>query len=203
MGWTGNFIHWTKYDSNKELFLRAYPSYASEYQKGDIKLSEHGSILYMLYKYNDKGVEKYHICAFLTQRNKSRNEFLTKDVGALENGYFDFPESWVKYLDKSNPEIALALERRKQYKDSKKQSKDNVQFGSLFKCTAKREISWQSGYTISEGEDFYVKIGVLNPYARRKTKCFVVVDGATTHCSTGRRISADTFYNGCYKTWLA
>lgn len=201
MGWTGTFLYWNRHDTNKDLFLRAYPSYRKLLEENKIQLSQKGSNVYMLYQCDittSENFGKRFVCCFLCQRDSKRSEFLTKDIDAISNSCFDFPKSWLDFLDKSDSDIQKYIQEREEW-ENKQKSKGKFEIGDYAKCIASYEISWSNGRVIKKDEEFYIQIGCLNPYASKKTKSYVVVvprsdwKGEWSMQSSGCRIKGNTF----------
>jgi hypothetical protein len=127
---------------------------------------------------------------------------LTKDIDAIGNYCFDFPKSWIKYLDKNNEDVKNYIQKRNEYEESKKASKINkVKIGDIIECESKYDIRWADGRIIKANEKFFVKVSVHNPYAKKKTKDYLVANqyinskGEVYYTTEPRRIARRTFNN--------
>ena len=205
MGWSSDFLgYWNGKDTNKNLFLRAYPSYGRMAEEGKIKVSQKGSDIFVLYKCDVKGdyFGKWWVTCFLCRREKG-HEFFTKDIDAIDNLCFGFPKSWVALLDKDNEMVKKYIEAREEA-EAKTKAKGKIEIGDWVEAVAPYEITWNSGHSIAEGEKFHLYVKVLNPYAKKKQKSYVVAQPGMVWrngaCEwemnlTNRRISNSTFKN--------
>lgn len=199
MGWTGDFMYWNRKETNKDLLMRAYPSIKEGFEQGRYKLSQKGSDVYMLYQCDiptSKDYGKWYVAKYLCRRRQ--NEFMTKDIDAIDNDCFDFPKDWLKYLDAGDSYISRYLKAREEFEQKQKKA-EKYDFGDVVKCKAVSSISWSDGHRIAEGGTFYVRIKVLNPYASKRTKSFVVVEPRKPYgeswqfASTMYRVNATSF----------
>lgn len=173
MGWTGTIMYWGRKATNKDLFLEAYPSYKRALDEGRIKLSQKGSNVFVLFQRDVPSSEhygKYGVIEFLCRREP--NEFITKDIDAVDNLCFGFPKSWCDFLDKSDPDVQKYLAARAEF-EAKEKSKCKPEIGDVLECVASREISWSDGHSIAKGEKFYVTVGTLNPWSAKKQKAYI------------------------------
>lgn len=197
MGWSGDFTHWSRRDTNKDIFLRCYPSIKAKVEDGEYKISQKGSNIYLLGKTEDG---KYCVDCILCRRDDGQ-EFMTKGIGALENHCFDFPKSWLSYLDPNDELVKEYLKARAEY-EAKQKSKTKIDFGDIIECTANYDISWGSLHKLTKGETARFVVRKLNPYARRVQKAYVLQvkrknwEGAEIWDTTNCRLSASTFKHG-------
>lgn len=197
MGWSGNFTHWSRRDTNKDIFLRCYPSIKAKVEDGEYKITQKGSNIYLLGKTEDG---KYCVDCILCHREDGQ-EFMTKGIGALENHCFDFPKSWLSYLDPNDELVKEYLKARAEH-EARQKAKTVFTFGDIIECIPNYDIEWGSSYKANKGEPLYLKVEKLNPYAKRATKMYVVAikrkdfDGVETWCTTNRKIRTSTFKYG-------
>lgn len=197
MGWCGDYTYWSKRDTNKDILLRTRPSWKPLVESGELKLSQKGSNVYILGKGTDG---KYWVDCYLCRREKG-GEFMTKGISALSNHCFDFPKSWLPFLDNTNDVVKEYIKAREEY-EAKQKSKPKIDFGDTIECTANYDVSWSNGYKLAKGETarFYVK--KLNPYARRVQKAYVLQvkrknwEGVEEWYTTNCRLSSSTFKYG-------
>lgn len=50
MGWCSDYTYWSKRDTNKDILLRTRPSWRPLVERGELKLSQKGSNVYVLEK---------------------------------------------------------------------------------------------------------------------------------------------------------
>lgn len=197
MGWFGDFTYWNKRDTNKDIFLRVHPTIKQKIESGEYKISQSGSNVYLLGKGTDG---KYWVDCYLCRREKG-GEFMTKGIGALENHCFNFPKSWLPYLDSTEEVVKEYIRAREEY-EAKQKSKTKIDFGDTIECTANYDISWSNSYKIGKGETARFVVQKLNPYARRVQKAYVLqvkrkhIDGSDYWYQTNCRLSASTFKHG-------
>ncbi len=194
MGWSGDFTYWNSRDTNKDIFLRTRPSIARKVEEGTFKVSQRGNNVYLLYQCDIKGeyFGKWFVCCYLCRREKG-GEFMTKDIDALSNNCFDFPKSWISYLDKSLPEVKVYIDKRNEWENSER-IKLKIDFDDYLKCVAPYKIEWNS-FSIKTGDTFYVHIGSLNPWAKRKQKCYIITQPSSVYRSNGLEYKMiDTYY---------
>ena len=197
MGWCGNYTYWSKRDTNKDILLRTRPSWRPLIERGELKLSQKGSNVYVL----GKTANGYSwVCCYLCKREKGK-EFLTKDIDAIGNHCYDFPKSWIAFLPQDNEKVQEYIKARTEY-EAKQKSKANIDFGDIIECTANHNISWNNSYKIGKGETARFVVQKLNPYARRVQKAYVLQikrknwEGAEEWYTTNCRLSSGTFKYG-------
>ncbi len=197
MGWTGTFGYWHNKETNLDIFKRLYnTSLEREIEEGKVKACQRGSSIYILFPTK---AGKYWICKYLCQRNKRNNEFLTKDIDAIYNRCFDFPKSWLKYLDSNDEEVGKYLAERAVFECKKNVSK--IKIGNTLECVAPYDIEWSDGSVIKKNEKFFVNVKLHNLYVKKRTKDYVIaqqvvnVKGEKTFINTYHRISNKTFKN--------
>lgn len=167
MGWTGSFIWWNNRESNKELFLRAYPSYRTEIENGTYKIAQSGSNVYILGESINGG--KCVSCV-LCRRYKKDGEFCTKFIDAISNHCFGFPQSWIAELNQDDPDVQQYIKARQE----DKAKKQKYEIGDLIECVAHREIFWSDYFTVKENDTFYIKVERWTSHSGRKNKHYVV-----------------------------
>ena len=171
MGWDGTFTHWNSKETNKDIFLRGYPNYINRIENEGWKISQRGSDLYILFKSTKDiwWIEKVYC-------RKRKNEFLTKEIDAISNSCFDFPEVWLNYLDPTDKDVIRYITERtlnKAVNFQRTRETQSFNIGDVVLCRSDYSIHWNS-FSIKENEDFYVLIE-KNPKTKRNSKLYVIV----------------------------
>lgn len=174
MGWTGMF-DWNRNEKNHEILNREFFGVGGNVKLQPLAWSDKGGHTWLLYE--DKVTHKKYSSVILTKR--CRDEFMYKEISIDCHPYqYDIPSSWVEQIASSYADSELFRGWLAEYKKSKtkKVKTDKVfDFGSIIKCRATSNICWGNGNKICKGDEFYVAVEVLNPYAKRKTKSFNVL----------------------------
>lgn len=153
MGWTSYYTS----NSSKEECLRIVNCY-----KGTVKKTvSNGSKFYALMT-TPKGED----WVLLLLNHKRKGEFYYKDIqcNPHESGV---PLSILKEFVPSNENDKAWLE--KQLKVAQEKKATTFKLGDIVKCKADYDLDFGYAMKIKQGEEFWVKIEVLNPYAKRRT----------------------------------
>lgn len=181
MGWTSYYVG---SKTNKECVLDLITHFRGKMKK----MVQKGSSFYFLME-----TEKGEDWVLLMLTSKKNGEFYYKDVqcNPYESGV---PLSILKAFNPSDEADAKwkaeQIEKEERFKDLK-----SFDFGDVLKIrNDSTEISWSNGHKIEAEEEFFIRIDVLNRYAKKRTKSYTVVYVNGASCiSSGYRISKNTF----------
>lgn len=118
-------------------------------------------------------VEKKEQFIFCLLTKIQQGEFYYKDIqcNPCETGV---PTVLLKLFKPSNE--ADAEWKEKCLKENKEEKSQEYKIGTILKCKIDwRDIEW-SGKQIKKGEEFYLKIDVKNPFSKRKTKIYRIMN---------------------------
>lgn len=181
MGWTSYYTDRT----NKEECLHIISSYKGTCKKTVMK----GNKFYALM--TTPNGEDFVVC-ILTSRTDGEFYYKTFCMNPSERGT---PISILKEFVPTTEDDKVWLEKSlKEYEEGKK--KLSYDFGDILKLknSLSGEISWNgTSYKIKPNDIFYVRVIVLNPFSKKKTKAFnIVKESEGKFFGTNLRIAANT-----------
>ena len=185
MGWTGYYTSRT----NKDECIHLISHFKGTCKKYVMK----GNSFYALMT-SEKGED--WVLLLLTQRYKG--EFRYKDIQCSPYEHGGIPASILNSFVPSDEENAKWLKENLELLEKEKQlqKKNECNFGDVVHCkNTGMTISWSNGKQIPNGEDFFVRVDVLNPFSKKRTKSYRVVEkinknGTVCFYPTGYRISS-------------
>lgn len=172
MGWTSYYVG-SGCDRKAECM-----KYLAGYKKDGkptvnvLKTVMKGSTFYALLETVEKK-EQWVLCLLTSI---SKGEFYYKDIqcNPYESGV---PMSILKAFKPSNDKDKEWLEKCLKAEADKKKIVSDFKIGDIVKCTnGNYSIEWYGGKKIKENETFYVRVETKNPFAKRKTKMYRLVE---------------------------
>ena len=178
MGWTSYYVG-RNCDRKEECmnYIRGYKDKDGKPTVNLIKSVMKGSKFYALLETVHN--EQFILCLLTSIKD---GEFYYKDIqcNPYESGV---PMSLVKLFKPSNEKDLEWKNKLLAENEKNKTTKKEYKVGDILKCVNNKgyELTWNNGYRIEKGETFFVKVDILNPYAKRKTKMYRIVEPFETN----------------------